>query len=58
MDRYAECAMNFEYFHLGKLYGNQNSIKERHRHRYEVNPEYVDELQRNGLRFVATDTEG
>ncbi len=45
-------------FHIGKLYGNQSSINERHRHRYEVNPEYVEELQRNGFQFVATDTEG
>ncbi|KAJ6646524.1 CTP synthase [Pseudolycoriella hygida] len=43
---------------IRKLYGNPNSIKERHRHRYEVNPEYIDELQRHGLQFVATDTEG
>lgn len=43
---------------IGKLYGNQNSIKERHRHRYEVNPDYVKELQKHGLQFVATDTEG
>lgn len=27
------------------------SIKERHRHRYEVNPEYVDQLEQAGLVF-------
>ena len=27
-------------------------INERHRHRYEVNPEYVDRLTQGGLRFV------
>ncbi|KAG4073060.1 hypothetical protein HA402_009479 [Bradysia odoriphaga] len=42
---------------IRKLYGNQNSINERHRHRYEVNLEYVDQLQKHGLQFVATDTE-
>ena len=28
------------------------AINERHRHRYEVNPEYVDRLTQAGLRFV------
>ena len=27
-------------------------IHERHRHRYEVNPKYVDSLQEKGLQFV------
>ncbi|KAG4077888.1 hypothetical protein HA402_013822 [Bradysia odoriphaga] len=43
---------------IRQLYGNKSSIKERHRHRYEVNPNYVAELQKHGLQFVATDTEG
>lgn len=43
---------------IEQLYGHQSSIKERHRHRYEVNPDYVEELQRHGLQFVATDDEG
>lgn len=29
----------------------KNSIQERHRHRYEVNPEYVDQLDEAGLVF-------
>jgi CTP synthase len=33
-------------------------IHERHRHRYEVNPEMVEELEAAGLRFVGKDTEG
>ncbi|MCK4348331.1 MAG: CTP synthase [Thermoplasmatales archaeon] len=33
-----------------KLYG-KNKIYERHRHRYEVNPEYVDILEKEGLVF-------
>jgi len=34
-----------------RLYGTL-SIVERHRHRYEVNPEYVPLLQEKGLRFT------
>ncbi len=33
-----------------KLY-DKNKIFERHRHRYEVNPEYVNILEKNGLTF-------
>jgi len=32
------------------LYGD-DSCTERHRHRYEVNPEYFDELESAGLKF-------
>ncbi|CAJ0907334.1 11992_t:CDS:10, partial [Entrophospora sp. SA101] len=39
---------------LHKLYDKQ-IILERHRHRYEVNPEYVAELESNGLYFVGRD---
>ncbi len=35
------------------LYGD-TSCTERHRHRYEVNPEYIDELEDNGLVFSGT----
>jgi CTP synthase len=35
---------------IQELY-NKNKIFERHRHRYEVNPEYVDILEKNGLNF-------
>jgi CTP synthase len=31
------------------LYGNADRIKERHRHRYEVNSDYQDRLQEGGL---------
>jgi CTP synthase len=31
------------------LYGNVDRIKERHRHRYEVNSDYQDRLQEGGL---------
>ncbi|WP_318568466.1 CTP synthase [Salinigranum marinum] len=35
-----------------ELYGD--SCTERHRHRYEVNPAYIDRLQSEGLRFSGT----
>lgn len=34
------------------------TIYERHRHRYEVNPKYVDQLERAGLHFVGRDESG
>ncbi|KAJ6646529.1 CTP synthase [Pseudolycoriella hygida] len=43
---------------IRRLYGNQNSIRERHRHRYEVNLDYVDDLQTHGFKFVAADITG
>ncbi|KAJ3681336.1 hypothetical protein LUZ60_015825 [Juncus effusus] len=38
-----------------KLYGNMEYVDERHRHRYEVNPEFVAELEKSGLQFVGCD---
>jgi CTP synthase (UTP-ammonia lyase) len=35
-----------------KLYGNARSVDERHRHRYEVNPQYIEEFERAGMKFV------
>jgi CTP synthase len=29
-----------------------SSIDERHRHRYEVNPTYIDTFEKAGLKFV------
>ena len=40
------------YFYSGKLYGNMSSIDERHRHRYEVNPKYIEECEKAGMKFV------
>jgi len=34
-----------------------NVIWERHRHRYEVNPEFVEEIHNHGLKFVGRDAE-
>ena len=35
------------------LYGKE-FISERHRHRYEVNPEYIDKLEKKGIVFSGT----
>ena len=40
-----------------KAYGN-GEISERHRHRYEVNPEYVEELEKAGLIFSGRSLDG
>jgi len=40
-----------------KLYG-KGKISERHRHRWEVNPEYVDKLTKGGLVFSAKSPDG
>lgn len=40
-----------------KSYGAKEII-ERHRHRYEVNPEYVDAIQQAGLVFSGTSPDG
>ena len=44
----------------GKLYATSSdvdSVEERHRHRYEVNPKYVGEIEKAGLRFVGHSTD-
>uniref|UniRef100_A0A1A9WST1 CTP synthase n=1 Tax=Glossina brevipalpis TaxID=37001 RepID=A0A1A9WST1_9MUSC len=43
---------------IKRLYDNPKSVDERHRHRYEVNPKYVTQLEKNGLRFVGVDESG
>ncbi len=40
-----------------KLYGSEN-VSERHRHRYEVNPEYVKKLEKCGLVFSGRSPDG
>ncbi|KAK3023741.1 hypothetical protein RJ639_044406, partial [Escallonia herrerae] len=41
-----------------KLYGNKSFIDERHRHRYEVNPDMVEQLENSGLCFTGKDESG
>lgn len=40
------------------LYGKGKPIMERHRHRYEVNPDFVSTIKEAGLNFVGTDDKG
>ncbi|KAL2510502.1 CTP synthase family protein [Abeliophyllum distichum] len=40
------------------LYHNSEYVDERHRHRYEVNPEMVSILEESGLKFVGKDESG
>jgi CTP synthase len=42
----------------GDLDGSEGSVKERHRHRYEVNNEYVPELENKGLCFSGKSPDG
>ncbi|KAF7835866.1 CTP synthase [Senna tora] len=41
-----------------KLYGNVSYVDERHRHRYEVNPDMISQLENAGLSFVGKDETG
>jgi CTP synthase len=46
---------------LRRLYGGREVAWERHRHRYEVEPKYVDQLEKAGkgqMRFVGKDERG
>ena len=36
---------------MGILNHDKNIVLERHRHRYEVNPKYINLLEKNGLVF-------
>lgn len=42
---------------IRQLYGNVETVDERHRHRYEVNPKYVADLEAKGLKFVGHDSD-
>ncbi|KAI9080415.1 hypothetical protein K1719_037809 [Acacia pycnantha] len=41
-----------------KLYHNSLHVDERHRHRYEVNPDVIGALEEAGLKFVGRDESG
>ena len=43
---------------IKRLYGDGDSVDERHRHRYEVNPDIIDDIEQAGLRFVGKDETG
>ncbi len=40
-----------------KLYGKEN-VSERHRHRYEVNPDYVERIEKGGFVFSGRSPDG
>ena len=46
---------NTSWSRLRKLYHNAPSVNERHRHRYEVNPDYISRLSDAGLTFIGKD---
>mmetsp|Transcript_4642 Transcript_4642/g.11808 ORF Transcript_4642/g.11808 Transcript_4642/m.11808 type:complete len:556 (+) Transcript_4642:136-1803(+) len=43
---------------LKRLYKNADAVFERHRHRYEVNPVFVDQIHEGGLKLVGRDETG
>ncbi|KAF2448938.1 CTP synthase-like protein [Karstenula rhodostoma CBS 690.94] len=47
-----------EWSRLRALYHGKTEILERHRHRYEVNPAYIEQLEKGGLSFVGKDDAG
>ena len=49
---------NTENCQIKKVYGNHESVEERHRHRYEINPKLIKQLEENGLIFVGRDETG
>ena len=43
---------------IKRLYGVLDAVHERHRHRYEINPDLVDQIEAAGLKFVGKDDSG
>lgn len=43
---------------IRQLYGGEEIIWERHRHRYEVGPNYVERLEKSGMKFIGRDEKG
>ena len=43
--------------HTSKLY-KKNVIFERHRHRFEVNPKYIENIEKAGMKFVGRSKDG
>ena len=40
-----------EWSNLRKLYGGADAVYERHRHRYEVNPLLIDDIEKQRLKI-------
>jgi CTP synthase len=49
---------NSEWSRLRALYAGKEEILERHRHRYEVNPAFIERIEQGGLSFVGKDEKG
>ncbi|SCU77579.1 LAME_0A01574g1_1 [Lachancea meyersii CBS 8951] len=47
-----------EWSKIRKLYNDADEVHERHRHRYEVNPKLVPQLEEHGFMFVGRDETG
>ncbi|KAF8317151.1 CTP synthase [Clavulina sp. PMI_390] len=47
-----------EWSKIRQLYGGEEVIWERHRHRYEVGPSYVEKIEQSGLPFIGRDEKG
>ena len=47
-----------EWSKVRKLYAGAPTVWERHRHRYEVNPAYVERLEQSGMPFIGRDEKG
>ena len=43
---------------IRRLYNNSKSVDERHRHRYEVNPDLIPQIEEAGLVYVGKDETG
>jgi len=43
---------------MRRLYGGADHVDERHRHRYEVNPEFIEQIESAGLKYVGKDETG
>ncbi|MEC8954888.1 MAG: CTP synthase (glutamine hydrolyzing) [Candidatus Thermoplasmatota archaeon] len=43
---------------MRRLYGGADHVDERHRHRYEVNPDLIEQIEAAGLRYVGKDETG
>jgi CTP synthase len=56
--RATELQPGSEWSRLRKFYDGQQTIEDRHRHRHEVNPDYIERLSSRGLHFVGKDSSG
>ena len=43
---------------IRRLYGGADHVDERHRHRYEVNPDFIERIEEAGLKYVGKDETG